>query len=135
MREFVKVSIDRRHGGDVSYFSGFKDSINLHWDVIEKYCDYEIVQVETITMGELYEQYDLPNYIEFLSIDTEGSELEILASIDFGAHQFGMIMLEHNMNEKAKWRAERFLFMRGYQRIESLQCDDIYVSRELLNGS
>jgi hypothetical protein len=132
VREFVKVSIDRRHGGDVSYFSGFRDAVKTHWALIEQHCDYEIVQVETITMTELYTTYSLPNYIEFLSVDTEGSELEIFESIDFDAVSFGLIVFEHNEDEEVKRKVGEILQTNGYGLIASLRCDDIYINRGLL---
>ena len=132
-REFIKVSIDRRYGGDVSYFSGFRDAVKFHWDVIEKHCDYEIVPVETITMVELYELYDMPDYIEFLSVDTEGSELEIFESIDFNKYRFGMIIFEHNMDASTKSRIGQILTANGYELFEALECDDVYISRQLAN--
>lgn len=131
VRDFIKVSIDRRYDGFVSYFSGFRDSLTLHWDVIEKYCDYEIVHVQAITPAQLYAQYNLPNYIEFLSVDTEGSELEIFESIDFDACSFGLIMFEHNMDADVKKRIGELLTGHGYLMLVSMQCDDIYISRQL----
>lgn len=129
-REFVKVSIDRRHGGNVSYFSGFRDAIKAHWELIEQHCDYEVVMVPTITMTELYQEYQLPNYIEFLSVDTEGSELEIFETIDFSTYSFGLIVFEHNEDAIVKRRIGELLMEHGYVLIESLRVDDIY-----LNGS
>lgn len=126
-RKFIRVSIDRRYGGDVSYFSGFKDAIQAHWGLIEEHCDYEEIEVETITIEQLYEDYALPGYIEFLSIDTEGSELEIFESIDFNVHRFGLIVFEHNEDENVKQRIGELLMENGYELLESLRVDDIYV--------
>jgi len=130
-REFIKVSIDRRHGGDVSYFSGFRDYVKAHWPLIEKHCNYEIIPVETITMAELYATYSLPNYIEFLSVDTEGSELEIFESIDFNTVSFGLIVFEHNGDDEVKRKVGGILQANGYELIASLRCDDIYVNNNI----
>jgi hypothetical protein len=130
-REFVKVSIDRRDGGDVSYFSGFRDTLSRHWSVISQHCDYEIVRVETITIEELYKVYNLPAYIEFLSVDVEGAEVEIFESIDFARWHYGLIMFEHNEDEKAKRRIGELLLENGYQLLAELGCDDVYVSSHL----
>jgi len=126
-REFVKVSIDRRDGGDVSYFSGFKDTIQTHWKLISEFCDYEIVEIPTMTIQELYRKYDLPNYIEFLSVDTEGSELEIFRSIDFSVYSYGMIVFEHNESSIIKHGVGEILVTNGYHLLDSLRCDDIYM--------
>src|SRR5687767_5666903 len=60
-RAFLKVSTDRRYGGDVSYFSGFKDRVlrSIHWPVISEHCDYEEIQLETITFDQLCKLYAL----------------------------------------------------------------------------
>ena len=129
-RAFIKVTIDRNNGGDVSYFSGFKDTIQTHWPMIAESCDYEELEVETITIARLYEQYSLPQHIEFLSVDTEGSELEIFQSIDFSKHSFGLIVFEHNENLCVKNGVGEILQGHGYQLLDSLRCDDIYVRKD-----
>lgn len=132
-REFVKVTIDRRYGGDVSYFSGFKDAVKAHWELIRQFCDYTIIQVPTITIDDLYSYYRLPAHIDFLSVDTEGSEEEIFASIDFDKLSFGLIVFEHNEDEGVKQRIGKLLTERGYKLYESLRVDDIYVHGKLSN--
>jgi len=126
-REFVKVSVDRRDGGDVSYFSGFRDAIAVHWDLISQFCDYEIVEVETITLEELWREYELPAHVDFLSVDTEGSELEIFESIDFDKWHFGLIVYEHNGDQFAKERIGELLRRAGYVCVEELRVDDVWV--------
>jgi hypothetical protein len=59
--------------------------------------------VKTISLKDLLEKYRAPDEIDYLSIDTEGSELEILSSFDFDRYQFKVITCEHNftrMREK-----------------------------------
>lgn len=132
-RDFVKVSRDRRPShGDVSYFSGFKDRIGVHWDLIKSHCDYEIIQIETITMQDLYRDYQIPDYVDFLSIDVEGAEMEILQGIDWDHRSFGMIVFEHNEDSDVMVRGGVLLSAAGYVRVESLRCDDIYLNKSLL---
>jgi FkbM family methyltransferase len=131
-RIFIKVSIDRRYRGDVSYFSGFKDKIAEHWPLISEHCDYEEIVVDTITFSQLYEQFSLPRHIEFLSIDTEGAEVEIFESIDFDKYTFGLIVFEHNANEEIKQKIGGILTSHGYILLDSLRCDDIYVALRML---
>jgi FkbM family methyltransferase len=131
-REFVKVTIDRRNGGDVSYFSGFKENVTAHWELISQHCEYEIIHVPTITIPDLYKTYNLPRDIDFLSVDTEGSEVEIFDSIDFDIYHFGMIVFEHNEDLAARGHIGLLLVSAGYAHVESLRMDDIYVFRDLL---
>lgn len=130
-RDFIKVSIDRRYGGDVSYFSGFKDTLKTHLPLIQNHCDYEEVEVETITIDELYKKYKLPLYIEFLSVDTEGSEQEIFESIDFKLYEYGLIIFEHNGVEEVKKAIAKILVWNGYWLYKSLSEDDIYIHGNL----
>lgn len=128
-RTFVKVSIDRRNGGDVSYFSGFKDSLGLHLDVIMEHCDYEELEIETISFKDLCRQYQLPHHIEFLSVDTEGSELEVFESVDFGEHSFDVIIFEHNFDVKKKAAIQELLWQAGYRPYAELYIDSVMVRR------
>jgi FkbM family methyltransferase len=128
-RRFVKVFHDRRDGGDVSYFSGFEDSIQAHAELIRNFCSHEMVDVPTITIPLLYDEYKLPLHIDFLSVDTEGAEIEIFESIDFSKFSYGMIVFEHNESEIIKRRIGSRLGAHGYEMLDSLRCDDIYVKR------
>lgn len=132
-RSWLKVGIDRRDGGEVSYFSGFEETVKAgrHWDLIREYCTYEIVQVETITMERLYEKYSLPSFIDFLSVDTEGAELEIFSGIDFDANRFGMIVYEHNENENVRKHLGSLLTRNGYTFVDNLGLDDVYAWKAL----
>lgn len=128
-RAFLQVTIDRRYGGNVSYLSGFQDVVQagLHWPVIRDFCDYQEIPLETISPSQLWERYQLPEFIEFLSVDTEGSELEIFESLDFHAHRFGLIAFEHNMNETARRAIGQLLTAHGYRLLEPWAYDDLYV--------
>lgn len=52
--------------------------------------------VKTISLNELLVRYNAPQQIDYLSIDTEGSEFEILGNFDFSKHSFRVITCEQN---------------------------------------
>ena len=52
--------------------------------------------VNSISLNDMLDKYKAPSRIDFLSIDTEGSEYEILSNFDFGKYQFTTICCEHN---------------------------------------
>lgn len=127
-REFIKVTTDKRDGGDVSYLSGFLDKVLYHLPMIKSFCNYEIVTIETITMSALYDVCDLPQHIDFLSVDVEGAELEVFNGIDFSFHTFGVIIFEHNGVIKVQRKVGELLHEYGYLRhpVPELKYDDLY---------
>ena len=93
----------------------------------------ERIQVETISLDDLLEKYEAPSAIDYLSIDTEGSELEILSSYSF-RHRFKTISVETNKTTEDK--IHQILVSRGYTRVfkQFSQWDSWYVSEELRDG-
>lgn len=85
-------------------------------------------QVETVSLIDLLRTHDAPKYIDFLSIDTEGSEFEILNSFDFEQYSFGLICVEHNFTEN-RVNLRKLLTLKGYSQIfpEFSAFDDWYV--------
>lgn len=53
-------------------------------------------EVETITLPDLLKAGRAPKRIDYMSIDTEGSELDILREFDFDSYDIPIITVEHN---------------------------------------
>ena len=87
--------------------------------------------VETISLLDMLDKFDAPRHIDYLSIDTEGSEYEILRDFDFDKYKFSVITCEHNQTE-TRDRIYDLLTGKGYVRkMEDLsQQDDWYVLKE-----
>lgn len=85
-------------------------------------------QVETISLNDLLSYYSAPLYIDFLSVDTEGSEYEILSNFDWTVRSFGLICVEHNYTEN-RGLIYSLLTRHGYRRIldDVSGWDDWYV--------
>ncbi len=88
--------------------------------------------VNTISLNELLSKYNAPYFIDYLSIDTEGSEFEILREFDFSKHEFGFISCEHNYTE-TRDNVSTLLENHGYRRVmvELSKFDDWYVHNSL----
>jgi len=56
--------------------------------------------VETITLNKIFEDIKAPSLMDFLSLDVEGSEFEVLNGIDFIAHNFKYIMVESRNDDQ-----------------------------------
>jgi FkbM family methyltransferase len=87
--------------------------------------------VATISLNDLLAEHRAPETIDYLSVDTEGSEFEILSNFDFCRHTFRVITCEHNF---APTRARIFELLTGHgyvRRYEELSAvDDWYVRSE-----
>lgn len=88
----------------------------------------EDYSVETISLVGLLKKHNAPRVIDYLSIDTEGSEFEILNAFDFEMYDIRIITCEHNHTENRKLIHE-LLLRKGYQRMltKISRFDDWYV--------
>jgi FkbM family methyltransferase len=84
--------------------------------------------VYTRSLLDLLNKYKAPKEIDYLSIDTEGSEFEILNAFDFDAYKFKVITCEHNYTPMREKLAD-LLTSKGYTRKypEYSRFDDWYV--------
>jgi FkbM family methyltransferase len=86
---------------------------DLHTESRREGLTYNVV---TISLNDLLSKFGAPEFIDFLSVDTEGSEFEILNSFDFSKHRFGFISVEHN-HTKNNDKLEALLSEKNYHRI------------------
>ncbi len=72
--------------------------------------------------------FNAPCIIDYLSIDTEGSEIEILSIFNFDRYKFNIITVEHNFSPMCE-KINTLLLSKGYKRVfEELSFyDDWYV--------
>ncbi len=87
-----------------------------------------LYEVLTISLSDMLEKYNAPHMMDYLSIDTEGSELDILQSLNFQRYRFKIITCEHN-NTSNREKIYALLTKQGYTRIltSHSQFDDWYV--------
>lgn len=86
-----------------------------------------IYKVKTISLLDMLNKYDAPKEIGYLSIDTEGSEYDILKAYDF-SRMFRLITVEHNYTNQRE-KIYELLTLKGYRRIyeDISQWDDWYI--------
>jgi FkbM family methyltransferase len=84
--------------------------------------------VQTVSLLDLLRDHNAPKHIEFLSVDTEGSEFEILNAFDFSQYTFGAICVEHNYLENRP-KVKQLLEANGYRQVytELSEFDDWFV--------
>ena len=88
------------------------------------------IDVETISLNDLLDSHGAPQTIDYLSVDTEGSEFEILEAFDFRKRRIRFVTVEH-AGETAKREHIRALMEKnGYVHWhpELSRWDDWYVA-------
>ena len=58
-----------------------------------------IIPVETVSLVDLLAQHNAPAVIDYMSIDTEGSELDIISPLDFARYRPLILTIEHNYDK------------------------------------
>ena len=85
-------------------------------------------KVKTTTLENLLSYYNSPKEIDYLSIDTEGSEYDILKEFDFDKFFIQIITVEHN-NTRNKELLDNLLLSNSYKKVmeEFSQFESWYV--------
>lgn len=84
--------------------------------------------VESLSLNDLLIKHDSPIEIDYLSVDTEGSEYSILANLNFDRYKFRFISVEHNFSDQRE-NIYQLLTSHSYKRIltEISKWDDWYI--------
>ena len=127
----LKMIFKETTKAEYSTFSNF--SSRDHNSALRKQgFEYEVL---TISLNDLLERERAPQHIDYLSIDTEGSEFYILRELDFERYKFSVITCEHNFG-RDRTRILDLLTSKGYKRIltDVSGFDDWYVQTEIDDG-
>lgn len=117
---------------------GFKQSKNSEYSALEgvsihtdQFIDSISEVVETINLTDLLEEFKSPKCIDFLSIDTEGNEFNILKGLNFNLFRFNYIAVEVSRNQE---EITEILGSNGYIRIleEVSLWDQWWISQEVM---
>ena len=94
--------------------------------------DYTSYEVETISLNDLINEHLDKKQIDYISIDTEGSEFEILKNFDFKKRHVEIFTIEHNFLEKKRDKILKIMTENNYKRVfENLShWDDWYVRKD-----
>ncbi len=88
----------------------------------------EIMKVNCYFLNDLLDKFGF-SHIDFLSLDTEGGEFEIISSIDYSKYTIDVITLEDNYGDE---RFVPFLESKGYHFVERNRWDLLFVRKEFL---
>lgn len=98
----------------------------------ERLKNFQEISVMTLSLNDVFENYFNGQSIEYMSVDTEGSEYEILLNFDFEKYHPSVVTVEHNYTD-AQSKLDNLFLMNGYCRIfsELTNFDAWYVLSDL----
>lgn len=119
---FLKI----RSGGPDTLSVLVKDTDKNAEEQINKYKlkskeEFDIIDVECVAFDYLVHK----TKIDYLSLDTEGNELEILKTIDFSKYDIKAITVENNDYDDKFYKF--FADKKHYQFVARLGCDEVYI--------
>lgn len=78
----------------------------------------EEFMVDTVSMHDLLIQHNAPQHINYVSIDVEGAEMEIMNNFNWTPWNIDIITVEHNYTEDARHGMRKILASQGYDRVD-----------------
>ncbi len=89
--------------------------------------------VETVSLTDLLDQHGAPDYVDYISVDTEGSECSILENFDF-RRRIGLWTIEHNYVHDVRHSICQVMERNGYVRVltDISDIDDWYVHSRMV---
>ena len=88
------------------------------------------LEVKTTSLNSALRLHDAPRDIDYISIDTEGSELEVLHGLDLNYYNVGFLTIEHNFEENKKEAIQAYLAPFGFRTVlDAFSHMDIWLVR------
>jgi len=92
-----------------------------------------VIEVDTLNPTELLKRFDAPDLIDFLSLDVEGAEYEVLSALDLRIYAIALMTIEHNHDLPRQHKLRAYLAQFGYEVVQNRN-DDFYFHRAHLAG-
>lgn len=120
----VEVDFLETPSAMLSTIERFKDS-DTHAHERKKGSLYK---VRTVSLNDLFQQYFPNGEVDYLSIDTEGNEEEILRNFDFARFSFRFASIENAFDLQKSERIHDLLTRNGYKKVlqDVSEFDDYY---------
>lgn len=117
--------------------------VNLNKLIGDEY--YKCIEIKSEIISDIFKEYNIPNVIDYLSIDVEGAEYNILKTIEFDLYHINTMTVEHNSPHvgdlyrdmiKDLLTSNGFTFVKSNDNLlnwdeELSQIDDYYINNNL----
>lgn len=79
--------------------------------------DVSSYKVETVRLDDLLDEHQAPDEIDYVSIDTEGSELSVLSGLSMSKRKVSFFTVEHNFDAHRMNKYDEIMGRAGYRKI------------------
>lgn len=109
----------------------YSDELSMPGNAEKRNQRGNIVPVNTISLNDVHKNYCEDKAVNYISVDTEGSEYEILKNFDFAKYGPTLLTIEHNYSA-SEVLIDRLLQENGYVRLfkEMTEFDAWYLKKE-----
>ncbi len=131
------VDFKRVYGERLEMLSGILENQDeSHSERIEHHVNkneskYEIIKMQTYTITNVLQEHNLLE-IDYVSIDVEGAELEVLSSFDFDKIKVNYITVENNNKDQ---KISNFLSKSGFIFAFHYGADEFHIRKDLYKKS
>ncbi|AUC78267.1 FkbM family methyltransferase [Nonlabens sp. MB-3u-79] len=125
---FIKVS---GYSEMLSGISKFRDSRHQERTLseISQYGgQMEEIEIRTYSFDEVFQKFNIKK-IDYLSLDIEGGEFEVLQSINFGKYNISILTVENNYQSS---KIRNMMSTKGYYLLLIIGADDFYIKKDIL---
>lgn len=106
-----------RSGEKIPFYEADQNQLQSSAEADHMHIDREaLYQVETISLYDMLKKYNAPQFIDFMSIDVEGSEFKILENFPFDSYRFGLMCVEHHLPQEEE-RIKNLMDRNGYKQV------------------
>jgi len=124
-----RLSVEFTDSHGLSSFLQYQDcdsNAKMRKDISER-----IIHVDTINPNELLRRFNAPEYIDFLSLDVEGAEFDVIKEIDLNYYHIALMSIEHNHEKEKQSLIRNHLSQFDYEVVEHRN-DDFFFHHEHL---
>ena len=89
-----------------------------------------VIPVEVDVLSNILVKYKFPQRIDFVSIDTEGTELDVLKGMYFNEWDYKLLVVENNHDDAYGEQIEEYLNCVGYVKDQRYFVNDFYIRRD-----
>ncbi len=108
----VQALISNSDKEKMPFFTNEKDA-DVSGTIMNKANSDEVKYIKPVKLGAILSRYHISK-IDLLSVDTEGSELDVLESMDLKKHDPEIVIVEYITHKETNYDAIAYLEEKGY---------------------